>query len=102
MMILFVLLILFLNNKVIIYLPNFCKKPLVEIKKKIVYNTLIRISMESYMPISLATFVGILNFYAENSVDKVNAILSFFLVIYLVVLPYYCYQFLRVFKSTLH
>ena len=83
-MILFIIIILFLNNKIIIYLPNVCRKPLVGIKKKIVYNTLLRMSMETYMPISLATFVGIANFYAENSIDKVNAILSFFLSIYLV------------------
>jgi len=101
-MILFIILILVINNKLVIYLPNVCKKPLNGIKKKIVYNTLLRMAMETYMPISLATFVGIANFWATNSVDKVNAILAFFLAFYLVQLPFYCYRFLREFKDTLH
>ena len=101
-MIFLIAFVLILNNNLIIYLPNVCRKPLIGIKKKIVYNTLLRMLMETYMPISLATFVGIYYTAAENSVDKVNAILSTVLAIYLLLVPNYCYKFLREFKDTLH
>ena len=83
-------------------LPRFCRGPLNAMKKKVMFNSILRLTIESYMPIAFATGVGMLNLRAGKTIDKINAILTIFWAVYLIFLPNYYYKFLRTFRPTLH
>lgn len=84
------------------YLPDFIDKPIAYLKNKFQYNALLRVMIESYMPICLATFIGISNMEGQNAVDKLTAVLSIMLVLYCLNLPIGMYRFLREFRHILH
>ena len=62
---------------------------------------MLRVMIESYMPIAFATGISIVNIKAENTVDKVNAIICIVWGLYLLYVPYYFYRFLRNYRGQL-
>ena len=98
---LIVMMVLYCIDKSLERCPKCCQKPTKFLKKKVMFNALLRVMIESYMPIAFATGIAVLSIKAESNVDKLNVFVCILWGIYLLYMPYYFYRFLRNNRKTL-
>ena len=72
-----------------------CRTLIVRIREGLVYNSILRFCIETYMPVCLATILGLQNLHGENWTDKICTVMSCFLFIYCLLLPTKFYRFVR-------
>ena len=64
-----------------------CRSRVEKINQQIVYSSLLRILIETYMPVCLATALGLQNLYGVTWNDKACTVMSGFMLIYCLYLP---------------
>ena len=70
-----------------------CSQFMMKFRRLIVYNSILRLMIETYMPICLATFIGLQNLNGTTLTDKLNALLSWIMTFYCLFLPQRFYRF---------
>ena len=70
-------------------------------RRLLVYSSILRLMIETYMPICLAVCLGLKNLYGTTMADKLCAVLAWTLPFYCVFLPTRFYRFLRDNRSQL-
>ncbi len=100
-LLLFLLILSFVIDKLEDYLCKCLQRPLRHLKNKVVWNSLIRFSIETYYPVCISMFIGISTIGGSTDIERMNFVLAATFLCYLLVLPYGMYRFLRLYRAVL-
>jgi hypothetical protein len=75
-----------------------CAKPLKFIESRLMFNSIIRFTIETYTYVCLAVLVGLGNIKATTTEQKLTSVFSLAMTLFVIFIPNLLYKFLRTFR----
>ena len=96
-----IVLIYFCKTRWLQKMPKFIQNQVIAIERKLIFNSILRALLEQYFSLCISTFYQVNTAKYDSFEDKINTLVSWFILLFILVFPSMTYRFQRTFMKLL-